>query len=259
MIDQLRFLVLAPLATLAFVVLLVLPGAFLADRLVGSGRSLTARLALSVAVSQAVLTIAGGVLASMGQFSGGVVALVAVVLSVVSLPTLRRWAHDARPALPTLGWVGLMATPWVVFVGAPGLPPADTLQWYYAGLGAQLSEARGIPTAVAEWGQHIRWLPDYLVFNVDSEAYLALLSFVPRADALSAWRVPVMLVGLYMLIAVMRLWVGRAPAIAGATLVAGGAFFLAKFDAYKPESLGIVLGLIALWLAVRGVRSGRRS
>lgn len=259
MIDPLRFLVLVPLATLAFAVLLVLPGAFLADRLVGPGRSLTARLALSVAVSQAMLAVTGSVLTSVGQFSGGVVALVAVVLSVVSLPTLRRWARDARPALPTLGWVGLLAIPWVVFVGAPGLPPADTLQWYYAGLGAQLSEAGGIPTAVAEWGQHIRWLPDYLVFNVDSEAYLALLSFVPRAEALSAWRVPVVLLGLFMLIAVMRLWVGRVPAIAGATLVAGSAFFLAKFDAYKPEAFGIVLGLIALWLVVRGLRSGRRS
>jgi hypothetical protein len=259
MIDQLRFIVLVLPALAAFALLLVLPGASVADRWAGRAHSLTARLALSVVFSQVLLAAAGGVLVAIGQFSGALVAVVAVVLSAISVPALRRWARDIGPALPSLSWVALLAVPWVAFVGAVGLPPADTLQWYYAGLGAQLTQAGGIPVAVAEWGQLIRWLPDYLIFNVDSEAYLALLWFLPVEDALSAWRAPVVLLGLYMLVAVLRLWVGRSAAIVGATLVAGGTFYLAKFDAYKPEALGIVFGLIALWLAVRGVRSGRRS
>jgi len=97
------------------------------------------------------------------------------------------------------------------------------------------------------------------VFNVDSEAYLALLSFVPRADALAAWRVPVTILGMLLLFCVFRQWLGRPAAVAGVVVTAGTTFYLAKFDAYKPEALGIVVGLAALWLVVRGLRGRRRS
>ncbi len=181
------------------------------------------------------------------------------ILALTGLPVGWRWLRASRAELSTVGWAAAIALPWVAAVGGSGWAPADTLQWYYAGLGTQLEGAGGIPTSVAEWAQTVRWLPDYLVFNVDSQAYLAWLSFLPRADALAAFRVPVSILGVLMLFAVLRLWVGRPAAFIGASLIAGTAFYLAKFDAYKPEALGIVLGLAALWLVVRGLRSGRRS
>ena len=258
-IELVRAAGLSTLAILAFSALLVLPGIRLADRLAGDARAFVPRLILAVVVSQAIVAAVGAVLIAVGLFSGAAVAIVAAAFALTGLPTALRWLRESRRELGTVGWAAAIALPWVATVGWSGWPPSDTLQWYYAGLGAQLEGAGGIPTSVAEWGQSVRWLPDYLVFNVDSQAYLAWLAFLPRADALAAWRVPVTVLGVLLLFAVLRLWVGRPAAFVGAALIAGTAFYLAKFDAYKPEALGIVLGLAALWLVVRGLRSGRRS
>ena len=260
--ELLRGVGLSALALLVFGALFVLPGLRLADRLAGEARAFAPRLILALVISQVILATTGLILVAVGRFSGAAVAIVAAAFAIWSLPVGLRWLRGAgrgRAELGTIGWAGALALPWVLIVGAVGWPPADTLQWYYADLGAQLARAGGIPASVAEWGLSVRWLPDYLVFNIDSEAYLAWLGFMPRADALAAWRVPVTLIGVLMLFAVMRLWVGRPAALAGTALVAGSAFYLAKFDAYKPEAFGVVLGLAALWLVVRGLRSGRRS
>ncbi len=212
MIDLLRAGGLSLLALIVFGALLVLPGVRLADRLAGDARTFAPRVLLAVAISQMIVAATGIVLIAFGLFSGWAVALVAVVCSVAGLPVALRWLRESRRELPLAGWAAVLALPWVVMVGLPGWPPSDTLQWYYAGLGAQLSGAGGVPVAVAEWGLAVRWLPDYLVFNVDSEAFLTALSFLPRADVLAAWRVPVTVLGVVVLFVVVRLWVaGRPP------------------------------------------------
>ena len=259
MIDVARALSLSVVGTVAFGLVFVLPGFRPAERIAGRGRSLVARLLLATAVSQFIVVGAGVVLVASGRFSGTFLAVVAVASGLASLPAFLRWCRDLRTVLPTVAWVGALSVPWLASVGLAGSAPADTLQWYYADLGRQLSQAGGIPSAVAEWGAHVRWLPDYLAFNVASEAYRALLPFVAPEDALAAWRVPVAILGLVVLAAVLRLWVSRTSALVGATLILGGTFYLAKFNAYKPESVGIVLGLVALWLVARGLRHGRRT
>ncbi|HEY8988977.1 MAG TPA: hypothetical protein VIM39_08125, partial [Candidatus Limnocylindrales bacterium] len=173
MIDLVRAVLLAIVATGAFAIVLVLPGVYLADRLAGPRRSFAARLVLAFLISQLLVACVGVVLVALGLFSGAAVAVVAIVLAATALPTLVRWTRGRPRISPIAGWIGILALPWVVFVGVAGWPPADTLQWYYADLGRQLTAAGGIPTSVAEWGLSVRWLPDYLVFNVDSEAYLA--------------------------------------------------------------------------------------
>jgi len=261
MIDVARAVTLAVLGCVAFGLILFLPGARLADRVAGPRAGASARLTLSLVISQLLIAGVGVTLVAIGRFSGTAVAAAAVGFSIVGLPTARRWVRDGlgrgRRGLRTPSWILLLATPWIALVGVAGWPPADTLQWYYDGLGAQLSAAGGIPSHVAEWGTTVRWLPDYLVFNIDSEAYVSLLSFLPRPDALAAFRVPVVLVGLALVFVSLRSWLGRSVAIAGTTAIAGTVFFIAKFDAYKPEALGIVVGLAAGWLIIRGVRSGR--
>ena len=259
MIELVRGIGLAAVAIAAFSALLILPGVRIADRLAGDARALVPRLILAFVSSQVIVAAIGLVLVALGLFSGLAVAFIAAVFALTGLPVAVRWLRASRGELLTVGWATALALPWAVAVGWAGWSPSDTLQWYYAGLGTQLEAAGGIPTSIAEWGQAVRWLPDYLVFNVDSQGYLAWLWFLPRADALAAFRVPVTVLGVLLLFAVLRLWVGRPAAYLGAALIAGTIFYLAKFDAYKPEALGIVLGLAALWLVVRGVRSGRRT
>lgn len=258
-IELVRAIAIAAVAVVAFAALLVLPGVRIADRLAGPGRALVPRLILALVVSQLILAVTGVVLVAVGLFSGVAVAIVALAFAITSVPVAARWLRQSRRQLSFLGWAAVLALPWVAMIGRVGWPPADTLQWYYDRLGAQLGAAGGIPVSVAEWGLSVRWLPDYLVFDIDSEAFLACLSFLPRADALAAWRVPVVILGVILVFAVVRLWVGRPAAFAGTAGIAATTFYLAKFDAYKPEALGIVLGLAALWLVVRGLRSGRRS
>lgn len=259
MIDIGRSLLLALLGSAAFVAILILPGVRIAERLAGPRRGFGIRLTLSLLASQMLVGGAGVVLIAIGRFSGAAVAAVAIVAAVAGLPVLRTWLGDVRREVLTIAWVALLATPWVAVLGIAGWPPADTLQWYYAGLGGQLGAAGGIPTSVAEWGLSVRWLPDYLIFNIDSEVYRALLGFLPMADALAAWRVPVTVLGGLLLFLVLRLWVGRPVAISGVAVTLGSVFWLAKSDAFKPEALGIVVGLAALWLVVKGLRHGQRS
>jgi hypothetical protein len=258
-IDVARAILLSTAGLVAFGLVFVMPGFRLAERLAGPDRTLTARLMLALVVSQVLVVGVGIGLVAIGLFSGTLLAAVAVALAVASAPAAARWCRDLRPVLPVVGWIAILSVPWVASVGLAGSAPADSLQWYYADLGRVLSQTGGIPSLVAEWGVHVRWLPDYLAFNVTSEAYRALLPFVAPEDALAAWRVPVAILGLVTIVAVLRLWLSRGPALVGGVLVAGGTFYIAKFDAYKPESVGIVLGLVAVWLVVAGLRHGRRS
>lgn len=242
------------------VVLSLLPGAALADRLAGRRSTWSARLVLSFVASLFVVAGLAAALIVVGAFSGVRLALLSGVAATFGVPVVIRWWRSSPVWRPrTLVWAGLLVVPWIVFAGAEGWPPADTLQWYYAGLGVDLTKAGGIPTAVAEWGQQVRWLPDYIVFDVHAEAQRAMLSFATPEAALAAWRVPVALGGVLLSFLVTRLWVGRAVALAGTTAISGTVFFLAKFDAYKPEAAGIVVGLAAMWLVVRGIRGDRRS
>jgi hypothetical protein len=259
MIDPLQAVLLSGLGVLAFALVLVLPGFRLAERLAGPGRSVLARLVLALLISQLTVVAIGSVLVAVGGFSGTAVALIALGLGVLSAPAALRWLRDARSALATVGWTGVLVLPWIAFVGAAGWPPADTLQWYYAGLASQLNQAGGVPGSVAEWGERVRWLPDYLAFDIPSEVFRALLPFVTPADAIDAWRVPIAIFGVLLVFGALRLWLARAPAVLGTVLVVGGTFYLAKFNAYKPEAFGIVLGLAALSLLVRGLRGGHRS
>lgn len=247
--------------SLALAGLLVLPGFRIGARLAGPIDHGFAPLALAIATSTLLLLGVATPLLAIGRFSGEALAVLALALAVWSLPSFLGWLRRTAGPGPrwTAVWIAALVIPWFLVTLEAGFPPADRLQWYYAELGQQLAAAGGIPTSVAEWGRDVRWLPDYLVFDVISRAHAALLPGVGVAEAISAWRLPIAALSIATAFAVLRLWIGRSPALLGTALIAGGTFFLAKFNAYKPEALGILLGLVALWLVVQGLRSGRRS
>jgi hypothetical protein len=252
------------LATLAFGVLFVLPGLALAERIVPPG-AIVGQVLVAHAIAMLLVTGWGALLLAQGTFSGALVAAGPLVWAAVSIPALWRLtgavrrSGRVRDAALFGAFLVVLVLPLAWSVTQPGYPPADTLQWYYAGLGRQLSGASGVPLSVAEFGEAIRWLPDYIVFDIASEGYRAVVAAPDPMVALAAWRVPVALLGLLATCWVLRLWMSRVVAVVGLAGVASTVFFLAKFDAYKPEALGIVLGLIALGSAVRGIRARRRS
>lgn len=259
-----RVLVVA-VAGLVLPALLVLPGWAVASRLAGPYRRTTAEPILALAVGVLVVVGLGLILVGLRAYSPGLLAVLVVFAAATGLrPAVRwlraRWAAGGAPRRWDLGlgvWLLVASLPWWATAVAPGYPPADRLVWTYAVIGHQLAEAGGIPAGVSEWGMTLRWLPDYLAFNLISGAYEGLIGMVRPADALAAWRVPLALLGLWLGFAVLRLWLGRAPAIVGTALLGGSVAVLSKFNAYKPEALGIVLGLAACWLVVAGLRHRR--
>ncbi len=240
--------------------LLVLPGVRIADRLAGDARAFVPRLILAVVASQVIVAVIGLASSSRSGCSPGVaVAIVAGVLALTGLPiggplAARVARPSSRPSAgrrrsrcpgrsPSAGPAGRRRTRSSGITrgsGRSSRPPAGSRPRSPSGA----RPSAGCPTTSSSTSTARRTSPGS--------------RFLPRADALAAFRVPVTMLGVLLLFAVLRLWVGRPAAFIGAALIAGTTFYLAKFDAYKPEALGIVLGLAALWLVVRGVRSGRR-
>lgn len=257
-------LLLVAAASVVLPALVVLPGWAAAARLAGRYRGTLAEPLLALACGVLVVVGVGLVLVGLRSYGPARLALVVLVLAATGLRPAARWARRrwAEPGcrrrdLWLGGWLVVCSSPWWATAVAAGYPPADRLVWTYAVIGRQLAEAGGIPASVSEWGLSLRWLPDYLAFNLVSGAYEGVFGFVPAADALAAWRVPIVLLGLSLAFAVLRLWLSAGPALAGTALFGGSLAVLAKFNAYKPEALGIVLGLAALWLVVAGLRHRR--
>jgi hypothetical protein len=239
-------------AALASVALLFLPGLALARRLVQGPAAVGVT---AVGISLVAMAITTGTLVAAGIFHPGLVALTAIAMSALSIRSAVAWWRE----LTTRDRVGLalcvIATaPWALITLDPGLRPADTLQWYYWDLGLALSAAGGIPATVREYGWDVRWLPDYLYFNGLSEAFGAMLAPFGTASAAQVWKVPLAFGGIGSTYLVARLWLRPSAAITATTLVVASVYFTAKFDAYKPESLAIVVGLLATWLVVTGIR-----
>lgn len=257
-------LLLVAAASVVLPALVVLPGWAAAARLAGRYRGTLVEPVLALVCGILVVVGVGLVLVGLRSYGPARLALVVLVLAATGLRPAarwvrRRWAEPGRRRrdLWLGGWLVVCSSPWWATAVAAGYPPADRLVWTYAVIGRQLAEAGGIPASVSEWGLSLRWLPDYLAFNLVSGAYEGVFGFVPAADALAAWRVPIVLLGLSLAFAVLRLWLSAGPALAGTALFGGSLAVLAKFNAYKPEALGIVLGLAALWLVVAGLRHRR--
>jgi hypothetical protein len=211
-----------------------------------------------------LLTGGGAILLATGTFSATGLAIVAAALGLVGLVPFGRWAvATARQAgvveVAVLAAMVAMLVPWLLTAVDGGLPRSSTFEWYYWQVGRQLSAAHGVPAAVPEYGQLVRWLPDYLGFNVLSETLRGGLPFVSDLALVSAWRIPIALGGLVGAYLVLRRWLHVAPALVGTAGVATTTLFVTKFNVYKPESLGIILGLAALWLLLEGARQGRPS
>ena len=218
-----------------------------------------ASLVLAIAWSVILVSAAGAVLLAFAIFSAEAVAVFALVAAAVGvLPFVRFCLALPRHALAAVP-LGALTLPWVWLATRDGFRPASSFQWYYWNLGTQLDQAGGIPTFVAEFGDRVRWLPDYVLFNILSEGYGALAIGMSESAALSYWRVPAALFGVLMVYLVQRLWLGRAAAIGGTAVTSATTFYILKFNAYKAEPMAIALGLVAVWLVVQGIRGRRAS
>lgn len=262
----------ALLSVPAAVVVLVLPG--FGVRLLGRlalrsfGRSstvaitlpavpLAAEFVLGVAWSTIFLTCVGGALLAARVFSAPAVVGVTAVAAAAGIWPFLRWCARALRGTPYALLAAAMAIPLVATAFSPGYRPASTYQWFYWQLGAQLSSAHGVPQYVLEWGQRVRWLPDYLTYNIVTQAYLGMLHGLPAASALTAMKLPIAVFVVAMTFLVFRLWFSGFASAGATVAVSASTLYVQKVGNDTPESLAIGLGLACVWLAVSAIRAGR--
>lgn len=240
------------------IALFVLPGLGARVILRRRSRPSVEEFLYGVALSPLVVAVIAVVLLGFSVFTPTRAATLLALVAIPGLGRVPRGAADlVRRPMPYL--VAVFAIPFAWTTTLAGSPPARTFQWYYWNLGSQLSTAGGIPSSVREYGRAIRWLPDYVVFNVVSEAYRGLAPFESPTSQIVAMRVPLALLGAAASYLMFRLWVSRPAALIGVVVLVPSTWFVLKFNAYKPEAYGAVLGLVALTLAINGLRAGRRS
>ena len=170
--------------------LCVLPGLGIRAVLRVRQRNPLDELMIAIALSVITLAAIAGALLAFRSFSGLTLAFPLVVLGLLGIP---RGIVLARRALrmPVTLVLALATWPWWWSAARDGAPPSPLFQWYYWDLGRALGTTNGIPSYVTEFGTHIRWLPDYLVFNAYSEAYRSLAVLGSRTNAIVALRIPV--------------------------------------------------------------------
>ena len=211
---------------------------------------------LGVALTPLVVALVALVLLGFSVFSP---SRAGAALAAAGLPGLWR----ARPCAlglakrPATYLIAVLAVPFAWSTSLAGAPGTSTFQWYYWLLGTQLSKANGIPSSVAEYGQRVRWAPDYLIFNTVGDAYRGLAPVGNSMSQIAAWRIPLALLGLASAYAFFRLWLRRPAALAGVLVLAPSVFFTQKFGAYFPEAYAAVLGLVAITIAVTALREGK--
>jgi len=215
-------------------------------------------LAVSVVLSVLAIGGLGALLVGFRIMSRDRLALLILIPFLLGIVPALEWLKRCFMEKPKLiAGFGVLAIPWMWLAAQPGLPPAEVFQWWYWDLGRYLTEAGGIPSWVAEYGTDVRWLPDYLIFNLLSETYAGFGSVVADDSLMQYWKVSVLLIALPMTYMVFRLWVGRLASFVGLVVLVGSTFWTAKFNAYKPEAVGIVIGLACVWLLVHGLRERR--
>lgn len=238
------------------VALLVLPGLGLRTLARAHSDGPLDELMLAIGVTVLIIAAIGGVLTGFAAFTPGRLTVPLAILGVIGVPRAVRMTIDA--ARPMILLLLALVTPWLWTATRAGNRPSKIYQWYYWDVGRDLSRVHGVPSFVTEYGTHVRWLPDYLVFNLASQAYHGV-GVGGAAQQLVAWRVPVALVGIAALFAVSRCWLRPVPALAGAALGTCSIWYSGTFNAYKPEAMGIALGLVAIRVGVTGLRTDRAS
>ena len=214
----------------------------------------------AVALSLCYCALVGSALLAFGVFTATRLAVLILVAAVVGLVPFVRWCAQ-RPLLlgAHAALVAALAAPISLSIFGDGYRAAQSYQWFYWGLGRQLTEARGVPDHVLEWGSQVRWQPDYLNFSLISQAYIGLMRGVPDPTAVAVWRLPLTLFLLAMTFLVLRLWFSFVPSAVATAALSGSTLFIDKAGNNSPEALGVAFGLVAVWLAVEGVRRGRSS
>jgi hypothetical protein len=222
----------------------------------GAGDVLAAALALSLcAVGLVGVVLIGARSLSTGSMGVAVGAL-ALLGAVPAVAAVRR----TRPQhVVPVALVVAAAAPLTLSVLDGGYRPAQSYQWFYWGLGRQLSVAGGVPEHVLEWGRQVRWQPDYLEFNLLTQAFLGLTPHLEDPTAVAAWRLPTTLLVVAAVLVVLRLWFPLLPAVAGTLAFGATTFFVETVGNNSPEALGLAFGLAAVRLAVRGIRTDRPS
>ena len=244
------------IAILSTAVVGVLPGFGVRQVLRRPDTAPSIEVALAIMLSMVAALGASAILIALRWFSPWRVLPLLLLLALFGLQRAIRLARKAHFDAGVLA-AALLVIPTALTISGPGYRSARLYRWYYWHIGANLTSAGGIPAFVTEYGLRVRWLPDYVLGNIQSQLY-DTISPASAADAMQWWIVPTGLLFLIACYAVMRLWFGRSASLVG-VCVAITTFYLSKFNGYKPEALASGIGLLGIWLLVRGLRDSSRE
>jgi hypothetical protein len=217
----------------------------------------TEALVLAIAWSMVAFSVFGALLIGAQVFDYAALGVFSGLLALVGVPAFVSVARRLGSRWWIVAGLTLLAIPYLWTALRTNLTPTHSYQWYYWDLGRQLDIAGGVPHSVLEFGLSVRWHPDYVFAVIGTAAYHALSFPIDETAAIGAYRIPVFLLGIGATYAVFRLWVSRGAALIGVATASATTLYITKFAAYKPESLGLAAGLLAVWLLITGIR--RRS
>lgn len=216
------------------------------------------RLARWVALSLVLVEVIGYVMVASGTFTATWLALAVTPFAVAGLPTV---AHTLvalvrrRPGV-TLSLL-VLSFPFLSPALHSGHAPVNNFNWYYWGLGRDLTSAGGVPHWISEYGAHVRWQPDYLSFNILTEGFRGLFVGASGLTSLSMWIVPISVFAVFVTYAALRLWFTGPVAVAGTGLLLVTTAYTGKLGNGRPEIVGFALGLVAVIVGIDALR--RRS
>ena len=216
-------------------------------------------MAHSVGLSLVSLSVLGYLLLSIDEFTGSRLAMLMAPLAFAGLLALPALVRRVARAGWTIAILLVLAAPFAEPAVRPGAAPISGFNWYYWGLGRALSASRGVPTWVSEYGVRVRWQPDYLSFNVLTEAFRGMFPGGSDVDVLSAWKVPVAVLTVVVTYATLSLWFRRPSALIGTALAVVTTLYTAKLGNARPEMLGFALGLVAVVIGTDALRRVRPS
>ncbi len=259
--DAIALVSSALVAAIVAALLFLLPGLAVGPIILPGAASPLVIVGRAAGVSLLATLTACTILAWLGALTGPV--LVVVLLAIIGAGLAVRYRRGeltrGSGARRRRGWlwtvaalavlVLLLIVPSIMRTG-DDLRPKSSTSWYYINLAQTMADAGAIPDQLAEWGSSRPYQTDYLPTTAHTASALLLMPG-GQLVVIEIYRVATLVLAALFAALLFRRWLpGWIAALAAISLLAT-VRLADKFDAYRPETMGLVIALFTLWVADR--------